>query len=247
MDNLTPATIDRILELSPATTFEVGGFTYIDKDKSVARFEAPMPTPLKIATLTGFVELLECEFENYQAEKVLVHVASGDQVQLISDASDLWGRRQSFIAANRIPPERGFKFNAYMPQEEFIIGLRSLFVQDAKLDDLVAVAGNLASQAEIKQQDDGFTQQATVKAGVVRLSEKVINPRVTLTPFRTFLEAEQPSSDYIFRIQAGNQCALFEADGGCWKLNAIQNVREWLQNRMRGSLTAGVADIPVIA
>jgi hypothetical protein len=247
MDNVNPATIDRILELAPAKLLNVGGFIHIDKDKAVRLFQPPMADALKISTLTGFIDLLESSFEGYDAAGVLVHVASTDEVQLIGRASDRLGRRQVLIAATRLAPLRSFKFNTYMPQEEFVIGLRSLFLQDADLDDLVSVAGNLASQAEIKQQDDGFSQQATVKAGVVRLAEKTINPRVKLTPFRTFLEAEQPASEYIFRIQPGNQCALFEADGGNWRMQAIQNVQAWLQNQMRGSAVAGVPDIPVIA
>lgn len=247
MESLAVPTIDRLLELAPAKTLDVGGFIYIDKDKSVKRFEPPRPSALQVATLTGFVELLEVGFESYPVPGVLVHVVSGDEVNLIESNSDYYGRRQIYVSAKRSAPERSFKFNQYMPQEEFIIGLRSLFLQDAALDDLVAVAGNLSTQAEVKQEDDGFSQRATVKAGVVRLAEKVINPRVRLTPFRTFLEATQPSSEYIFRIQEGNRCALFDADAGNWKLDAIQNVQEWLQNRMRGSLAVNVANIPVIA
>jgi hypothetical protein len=82
------------------------------------------------------------------------------------------------------------------------------------------------------------------------LSEKVVNPRVTLKPFRTFREAEQPSSDFIFRVKAdeikGNLCALFEADGGYWKIAAMQNVRTWLQNKLAGSPVQTLNAIPVI-
>jgi hypothetical protein len=137
-----------------------------------------------------------------------------------------------------------------MPQENFVIALRSLFIQDSQLDDLVRLAGNLASGSEIRQQDDGFTQQATVKAGVIMVAEKTMLPRVKLTPFRTFREATQPSSEYVFRVKGddkGNYCALFEADGGTWKLQAIDNVKDWLSNQLKGSTVSGLPDIPIIA
>ena len=47
---------------------------------------------------------------------------------------------------------------------------------------------------------------------------KVPNP-VTLRPFRTFIEVEQPESKFIFRMREGGRCAIFEADGahGSWR------------------------------
>lgn len=249
MSDNTEATINRILELAPAGTLDIEGFTHIDKDKRVVLFEPPTPSSLQTSTLTGIVDLLENGFEGWA--NAIVHVQSPESVEVIGKTSDKWGRRRVYLTTKRVAPDRSFSFNTYMAQENFVIGLRSLFAQDVAVDDLVSVAGNLATQAEVRQQDDGFTQNATMKAGVIRLAEKTINPRVTLTPYRTFLEAVQPSSDYIFRIQAdaeeGAKCALFDADAGNWRLQAIQNVQAWLQNQLKGSTVEGVADIPVIA
>ena len=51
----------------------------------------------------------------------------------------------------------------------------------------------------------------------------VPNP-VKLQPFRTFHEISQPEIAFVFRMknsQSGVSCALFEADGGAWKFNAV--------------------------
>lgn len=250
MNDLTVALVDRAIELAPAKLFTVEDFTYIDKDKSATMFVPPRPTTLEVSRLTGVVDLLECDFEKYPVTDTLVHVVSHESVAVISQSSDKWGRRQVYVRASLQKAEREFTFNQYMPQENFVIALRSLFIQDSQLDDLVRLAGNLASGSEIRQQDDGFTQQATVKAGVIMVAEKTILPRVTLTPFRTFREAKQPSSDYVFRVKGddkGNYCALFEADGGTWKLQAIDNVKEWLSNQLKGSTVDGIPNIPIIA
>lgn len=250
MDDLSVPVIDRLLGLAPAQLLTVGDFTYIDKDKTVTRFEPPRPKSLEITKLGGFIELLEASFEQYPINDTLVHVVSHDEVHLIGRESDKYGRRQTYIRTVSQKAEREFTFNQYMPQENFCIALRSLFIQDSQLDDLVRLAGNLAAKSEMRQEDDGFTQRVTVKAGVVMVEEKTVLPRVTLRPFRTFREVEQPPSDYVFRVkgdESGNKCALFDADGGTWKLKAVDTVAEWLKNQLKGSNVEGLSDIPVIA
>lgn len=242
--------LNRIMELSPARLLDVNGFTYIDKDKTATMFMPPKLSALEVSRLTGLVDLLENDFEGLLALDPFVHVISHEQVDVLCNDSDTFGRRLRFISTKLQKPEREFTFNQYMGQEQFIIALRSLFIQDSQLDDLVRLAGNLASGSEIRQEDDGFTQRATVKAGVVMVQEKTILPRVTLTPFRTFREAKQPSSEYVFRVKGddkGNYCALFEADGGTWKLQAMDNVKDWISNQLKGSQVEGLSDIRVIA
>lgn len=60
---------------------------------------------------------------------------------------------------------------------------------------------------------------------------KAPNP-VTLRPYRTFSEVEQPSSEFIFRINQLANMALFEADGGKWRLDAINNIANYLKEEL---------------
>ncbi len=250
MSDLNVAVIDRVMELTPGKTLDVGGYTYVDKDKTLTLHKPPVPSAISVSTLDGMVDLLEAEFEDAKPALCLFHVITHQQVRYESRSSDAWGRRQTFIISERIKPEQEFKFGEYYPQEKFVIALRSLFVHDSNVDELVALAGNLTAKAEIQQQDDGITQHATVKAGVHLVTEKVVKPMVVLRPYRTFLEVQQPSSTYIFRVkvsEAGSTCALFEADGGMWKLTAMENIKTWLTNRLKGSTVNGLPDIPVVA
>ena len=57
---------------------------------------------------------------------------------------------------------------------------------------------------------------------------------MTLTPYRIFNEVEQPSSQFIFRINSMANLALFEADGGKWKLDAINNIAAYLKTELAG-------------
>ena len=59
------------------------------------------------------------------------------------------------------------------------------------------------------------------------------NP-VRLKPFRTFLEINQPESDFIFRMREGRgvECAIYEADGGAWQIEAMQRIKVYIQNAL---------------
>ena len=80
--------------------------------------------------------------------------------------------------------------------------------------------------------DNGISQVTTIKTGVSTLAHaKAPNP-VTLKPYRTFLEVDQPESKFVFRINDTPGCALFEADGGIWRAAAKENIAEYLHNNL---------------
>ncbi len=47
---------------------------------------------------------------------------------------------------------------------------------------------------------------------------------------------DQPESAFVFRMRDdgrdGVQCAIFEADGGAWKNEAMENIRAYLQDEL---------------
>lgn len=70
-------------------------------------------------------------------------------------------------------------------------------------------------------------------------------PAVTGSPRKRVAAVSQPESDFILRVRAGRNenelptVALFEADGGRWKLEAVRRVKAYLVERVGG--------VPVIA
>lgn len=63
-----------------------------------------------------------------------------------------------------------------------------------------------------------------------RAVENILDPNpVSLRPYRTFTEVEQPSSSFIFRAKTGPRFALMEADGGAWRSKAMKNIKAFLE------------------
>ena len=70
-----------------------------------------------------------------------------------------------------------------------------------------------------------------------------VKPRVTLAPFRTFLEVEQPASEFILRLDNNASIGLLEADGGMWKLVARETIKKFLEEKLAEEINAGAVYI----
>jgi hypothetical protein len=69
-----------------------------------------------------------------------------------------------------------------------------------------------------------------VKSGIASVAEMPLPNPIALQPFRTFIEIEQPESIFVVRAHKGPEFSLFLADGGLWKLKAIQSIKEYFRN-----------------
>ena len=114
-----------------------------------------------------------------------------------------------------------------------MIGVASKFAATLDREYVLQMASCLTNEATQLNEDDGFTQKATIKAGMKNAAIVTIKPTVDLAPFRTFPEVGQPVSPFVFRARTGEggpQLMLVEADGGRWKLAAIKVIQEYLTN-----------------
>lgn len=66
-----------------------------------------------------------------------------------------------------------------------------------------------------------------------RLESSKTEPMIKLSPYRTFREIEQPESLFLLRMKRERggvpYVALFEADGGQWKHDAITKIKMYFK------------------
>lgn len=166
---------------------------------------------------------------------MIVHVVSPTQVNLFSNL-DSDRIRECMVEVHAELPE--FPFNKFVDHENFIIGVQSKFIPNNDSELLLKFAGTVEGGTITDYGDDGISQKATVKTGVASKADAVIPSPVRLKPYRTFTEVEQPESDFVFRMKEdkydGVQCALYGADGGAWKLHAMESIQEYLEEQLKG-------------
>lgn len=169
------------------------------------------------------------------SDQMIVHVVSPTQVNLFSNL-DSDRIRECMVEVHAELPE--FPFNKFVDHEDFIIGVQAKFIPNNDSDLLLKFAGTVEGGTIADYGDDGVSQKATVKTGLASKSDAIIPSPVTLKPYRTFTEVEQPESQFVFRMKEdkydGVQCALFEADGGAWKLHAMESIQEYLEEQLKG-------------
>jgi len=239
--------IDKILEISAPHEITVGDHTFVDKQMHLEM--PPILQHVCCSTLQGLVDLLAEEIEDIEAgPDVLVQIESPFRVALVSRKSDGYGRREYYAIASYPKECTTFKFGEWHTVESFIIacqqGFQRVKIQAddgsfAKdLDYVLSTASKISADSSVSNEDDGITQRVNVQTGVVLKAEMPLQPRVNLAPFRTFAEIDQVVSTFIFRarVQAGAvHLALFEGDGGRWRLAAVAAIKAWLAQQITAS------------
>lgn len=203
-------------------------------DKPLHRLETPIPVAEKLYlhTLTGLVDYIKSNTDKL-ADKMIVEVQSSTKVRLYSKLNEM-RCRECLVEVNAMLP--GIVLNEFYDQESFCIGLQSKFVPNEDRELLLKFAGTVEAGTVAQYGDDGVSQKATIKTGLTSKGEALIPNPVVLRPYRTFLEVEQPESAFIFRMREGYsvECAIFEADGGAWQIEAMQNVKAYLEKELEG-------------
>jgi hypothetical protein len=254
---LTPETIDKIVSLGEVKEFRPSlenGPSYTSKP--VHLLAPPEKKTVVVSTLHGLVDLFAANYDNVKtehADDVLVHIVSPTVVQLTEGTTDAFGRLRVFARAEYPEAQVGkFKYATFMNPEAFIILAHTSF-QRVKienddgsmakdLDYILKIASAISAGRERIDTDDGISQTVQMKAGVTLKSEETLRGRVNLAPYRTFAEIDQVVSEFLFRAHGnedGAELALFEGDGGRWRLAAVAAIAEWLDGKF--------GDAPIIS
>lgn len=224
-----------IVGLGEAKVQEINHSMYSDKPLHRIDTYFPKASALEMNTLSSLVEYIKSNVDIF-AEKMVVQVVSPEEVRFFSMLDD--NRDRETIAVVRaITPS--FEYGRFIDHETFCINVQSKFIDDPSTDKalLLKFAGTVESGSVAEYGDDGVTQKATVRQGIASKTEAVVPNPVCLMPFRTFVEVEQPASNFIFRMKEGGMggisCAIFEADGGSWKIDAMREISNYLAEELK--------------
>jgi len=228
--------IDKILGLAAVQELEIGDRPYTDKP--IHPVKEPMPETLDVTTLTAIQDYINSEIDGVGKGNLLINVDTEFSVSLHSELLGSFQQRIRYMHA--MYGTKRFPFENWMDIERFIIGIQSMFEADDNTAGMLKIVGNVQDGHVTTHKDDGVSQEVKVRSGVAKVESIDVPSPIMLTPYRTFPEIAQPQSSFIFRMRSGGQdgmlptCALFEADGGRWKLTAIARIKEWLSERLEG-------------
>ena len=177
----------------------------------------------------------------------LVHVVSPERVDLLGPITGRHSQR-TLLARAEFKPGIGssFSFGKFHDPETFIIALLALFEDTGHRPAVLQLVGTMKNEQVRTSEDNGYFQNVKAKSGVVLVKDVEIPNPVTLSPRRTFQEIAQPSSPFLLRVRNVDSdepphAALFEADGGTWRVAAVNAIADFLRHAEMPT------DIPIIA
>ncbi|MDA8221493.1 hypothetical protein [Desulfosporosinus sp.] len=194
------------------------------------------PAVFSTKTLASLVELIIKEHSHNSLNDLIVHVDSPTKVNVHTVLREHLDRFNLYTATAELPR---ITLDNYIDLEAMNILLKSAFVQNGTRDQLIKVLGQVVEDAIKTSADDGMAQEVTVKTGIRTLAKMEMPTIVNLAPYRTFVEVAQPEGEFLLRMRKGPEAALFEADGGAWKLQARKNIKQYFEIALADLIESG--------
>ncbi len=238
MDNVNVELIKFIQDNAKPSFVEVEGVTYqqgtnnqlcpiekILEDSQVTK------SSINVFSLESVLKYVVYNPDKLSISDLIIQISSYKQVLVLSELKN-FGNRNIFLKADFLEPDK--KLNTFVDMENFLININSTFQDTQELREFIQVVSSVRDFSESKLADDGISQVASTKAGIDLVSEKKLPKLVNLTPITTFLEVEQPKRPFLFRIKKGSNndilFALYECDGGAYKNECLENIRNFFAN-----------------
>ena len=227
--------VNRIVALAAPTTVEVDGSVYSNQELIHIQDKKPMPQCIDLTGLDSICKMVRNEAEHVGLQ-IFIQVKDYKSVSVFTSLDADEDRLYLYKCIADTPAVTTDKF---MPYEKAVIELRSLYIPNEGTKYLLQLLSSISNESKVTSTDNGVTQQVEARSGIALNSMVKIEPRVTLQPFRTYIEVEQPASEFLLRINERGEIGFFPADGGVWKLEATRNVAAYFENALKDLIEAG--------
>lgn len=214
---------------------EIGILTTVGRRKAT-RIPPHVDRPdcISVSGLDSICKLIRTELEKV-GTTIMVQVKSNDTVEVMTTYLSDFSRNTLYRAKADAPGLR----TGFRGREVALIELRSLCIPNEGTAYLLDLLSRMTNENSVSTNDNGVTQTVEARQGVALNALIEIKPRVMLRPFRTFLEVEQPESEFLLRVDPDEGIGFFEADGGIWKLEAKKNIADYFLKNMGDLIDAG--------
>jgi hypothetical protein len=247
MENGLRSAIEKIEDMAQRENtqiFDINGEKYCLENLKKVEKEFYSPRQVELNSLSSLVDIIQVELGKAFVP-LFVRIVSTTKVEVFStyhDLEDHYKRDHLYAAVAELP---SIKLNSFVEHEDFMISLRSKFVENEDVSYLLDLLSKITDENSVDSEDNGLSQTVQARKGIALVQNVKVRSKVMLAPYRTFLEVEQPTSEFLVRLKEGGYIGLFEADGGAWNLDAKRGIRSYLEAVLVTEINDG--DVVVIA
>lgn len=229
------AAIEKILELARPVTVKIGDETFLMDDDYSRVDRERLTSPLEVGTLSAVLDYIMNGADEQvldDSRRYIIHICDHKHVDLCMELNG--DKRREVLLRASTDPAR-FREGVFMDVETFIVNMQQHFVDSTNVRELVQMVSNVTDSKSVQQTDDGTTQSVVARSGISMVKQVNVPNPVSLAPYRTFREIEQPESPFVFRLHGGDNgvtAALFTADGNAWQYDAVQRMKKYFIDRI---------------
>lgn len=224
-----------LVSLKDNKTYNINGDTYSDRELVRIEPHIDRPANLSVSGLDSIVKLVRNELDMFENLPVFIRVDDARTVSVFTTYDDVMRRDGLYTAKCDVP---GFR-DGFREYEKAIIELRSKFAPGPGVDYLLDLLSRMSKDSGVTTRDNGVSQEVEAHQGVSLKALVQVKPRVALRPFRTFLEVEQPESEFLLRLDDDGNVGLFEADGGMWQQTAKASITAYFEDKLAQEVKDG--------
>lgn len=189
------------------------------------------PNGITVNSLESIITLVRNEAVRYTDNTIFVQVEDPLNVNVFTTFDDKNRRDFLYMAKADIVST---PIDQWTGKESLMIALNSVFIPSEDVDYIQSVLQKVTEESKVSSTDNGLGQSIEAQKGIALKENMTLKKRVKLRPYRTFLEVEQPESEFILRADEGAKFLIKSADGGAWELAAKSNIKVYLVRHLTG-------------
>lgn len=225
------AAIEKIQQMSQPDIQEIEGRHFFLNGDGATEIlpQVFLPETIELKSLDAMVKMVKTEALKKWKPPFYIEVSTHIKIHCYTqvEGEDKRFARNYLYNANAtdIP---GWNRSEQMNFEEAMIALRTRFQTTDDTVYALKLLSDITTGSRVTYNDNGIATSVVTRKGIDLQANTAIKPIVSLRPYRTFQEVEQPASDFLIRIN--EKGILFtEADGGMWKLKARNTIKEYFE------------------
>lgn len=232
--------IEKIVELSkPFVVKGEKGEIFTNVDLCECKSDLDLQYIHEVRSIDALLNLIKNEaIIKYPDRKIFVEIQSFNSILCYLDVVDedrnerveLYEAQEIDVAG--VP-------SGWIDYQSAMIKLKAQFQDTSDKDYLINLLSKIDIEQGVHTEDNGMSQSVTVRKGIAAKGIENVKSICNLKPYRTFMEVEQPSSDFLIRINDHQEISFIEADGGMWKLAAKQTIKAYIENALKDYITDG--------
>lgn len=202
--------------------------------------EVLVPDTLTLNSLDAVVQMISREAKDRYSTKspIFIEATAHNKVVvfLTPDPGKREIRQELYVAhATDVP---GWDASVKMPFDQAAVALQTRFQPTEDRNYAMQLLSQITTGAKVTYNDTGVATTIVTQKGVSLQQNSTIRPIITLKPYRTFQELEQPDGTFLIRIDERG-ITFTEADGGMWKLAARKSIVAYFMEHLAPMIEDG--------